>query len=421
MKNQHLTVQTKAWSGARRCWSGSARRRGCGKYLARHADSVVIVLFVPSRASNDFFYGFPVVFLSVLAACSRCFGYLVLSATQDLHHVLVVALMFTADRPWRRCVGKQTRAAPELELRDVVWSDESFSQLREQPNHQSTRICWGQPYLAIVLAHVFLAIFSACTALPPKPSVERRVRFSAHFLSTLLLVENMVIFSRVPLSFSVSLPRIWLSRTSKIDALDDDETPLRFTASQTDTTRGVMVSGIMGTCDTAPSLHFVEPGLKLNAEEWIKVMDEYTVPNCTALMEPGRKFSLILDNAPSHASRIACEHYSTVLHGTVEFQPPCSPDLSSLGFFLWNELRVQLVQHPAPANPAELLALLTRVYHRTWAGSREMFEKIGNAWVRRLKACVAARGGFFEKRRHCRPHRTTQRHSAKKHFIRHVI
>ena len=126
------------------------------------------------------------------------------------------------------------------------------------------------------------------------------------------------------------------------------------------------------------------------------MMDEYIVPNCTALMEPGRKFLRILDNAPSHTSWLACEHYSTVLHGTVEFQPPCSPDLSPFDFFLWNELKVQLVQHPAPANPAELRALLTRVYHRTWAGSREVFEKIGNAWVRRLKACVAAKGGFFE-------------------------
>ena len=87
-----------------------------------------------------------------------------------------------------------------------------------------------------------------------------------------------------------------------------NETPLRFTASQTDTTRGVVVSGIICACDIAPSLHFVEPGLKLNAEERIKVMDEYNVPNCTALMEPGRISLLILDNAPSHASRLACEH-----------------------------------------------------------------------------------------------------------------
>ena len=101
----------------------------------------------------------------------------------------------------------------------------------------------------------------------------------------------------------------------------------------------------------------MEPGLKISSEEWINVMSEYNVPNCAALMERGSKF---------------------------------------LHFFLWNELKTQLVQHPALANPAELRALLTRVYHRTWAGSREMFEKIGNAWVRRLKACVAAKGGFLE-------------------------
>ena len=47
-------------------------------------------------------------------------------------------------------------------------------------------------------------------------------------------------------------------------------------------------------------------------------------------MEPGRIFLLILDNASSQA----CEHYKTVLHGTVEFQPPCSPHLPSLQIFL---------------------------------------------------------------------------------------
>ena len=68
-----------------------------------------------------------------------------------------------------------------------------------------------------------------------------------------------------------------------------------------------MVSGIMGALDIPPGLHFVEPGLKINGEEWIKVMDEYIAPNCAALMEPRRKFYLILDNAPSHACRLACD------------------------------------------------------------------------------------------------------------------
>ena len=38
-------------------------------------------------------------------------------------------------------------------------------------------------------------------------------------------------------------------------------------------------------------------------------------------------------------------------------------------------------------------ALLTRVYPRTWTGSRWMFGNMG--WVRRLKACVAAAEGVF--------------------------
>ena len=125
-----------------------------------------------------------------------------------------------------------------------------------------------------------------------------------HIFEHFSVCGNMVIFSPVPLRSSVSLPRIWLSRsTSKTDA-----TMTRHRCDsrrQTATTRGVVVSGIICSCDIAPSLHFVEPGLELNAEEWIKVRTSTFVPNCTAFVEPGRKFLLILDNAPSHASRLA--------------------------------------------------------------------------------------------------------------------
>ena len=116
------------------------------------------------------------------------------------------------------------------------------------------------------------------------------------------------------LVFSFSPPRIWLSRsTSETDALGDDETPLRLTALKTATTRGVMVFGIMDALDIAPTLHFVEPGLKVNGEVWIKVMDENLTPNCNALMELEHKFFLLIDNAPSHACRLVCEHYKTVV------------------------------------------------------------------------------------------------------------
>ena len=91
-----------------------------------------------------------------------------------------------------------------------------------------------------------------------------------------------------------------------------------------------MVSGIVGVLDIAPTLHFVEPGVKINGEEWIKVMEENNVPNSAALMELGRKLLLLPDNAPSHTCKLACDQNKTVLHGTVPLQPPCCPDLSPL-------------------------------------------------------------------------------------------
>ena len=77
-------------------------------------------------------------------------------------------------------------------------------------------------------------------------------------------------------------------------------------------------------------------------------MDEYIVPKCAALMERRCEFLLILDNAPSHAPRLACEHYKTVLRGTVEFQPLCSPDLSPNPFLVERD---QNTARSAPANP----------------------------------------------------------------------
>ena len=124
-------------------------------------------------------------------------------------------------------------------------------------------------------------------------------------MSSTVLSMNETFFSALfQWLFVVFVSKIWLSRsTSKPSALDDDDTPLRLTASQTATTRGVMVSSIMGALDSAPTSHFVEPGLKVNGEKWIKVMEAHSVPRCTGLMEPGRNFLLILDNAPSRACR----------------------------------------------------------------------------------------------------------------------
>ena len=69
------------------------------------------------------------------------------------------------------------------------------------------------------------------------------------------------------------------------------------------------------------------------------------------------------------------------------------------------------------ANPSELRALMTCVYHRT-------LSRWCNAWVRRLKASVAAKGGFLNSDLET-SHRAAQRHSAKHvidtHLTLHVL
>ena len=102
----------------------------------------------------------------------------------------------------------------------------------------------------------------------------------------------------------------------------------------------------------------------------------------------------------------------------VKFQPPCSPDLSPLDFFLWNELKTQLVHHPALANPAELRALSTRVYHGTWTGGRWMFEKIGAAWVRTLKVGWPPKADFWST--DMADHIVPLKDTAQKHVTEHV-
>ena len=131
-----------------------------------------------------------------------------------------------------------------------------------------------------------------------------------------------------------------------IDALDH-ETPLRLTA----TTRGVMVSGTVGALGIAPTLHFVELGLKISGEEWIKVMDEYIASKCTALVEPGRSFY-----CTRTARRRTLPGWFTTLQDSFARHSRVSTALLSISIILFL-CKTQLALYPTLANPAELWAL----------------------------------------------------------------
>ena len=103
--------------------------------------------------------------------------------------------------------------------------------------------------------------------------------------------------------------------------------------------------------------------------------------------------NIALDNAPSHACRLACDHHSIVLHGTVEFQPPYSPDLSSLDFSSQNELKTQLcLVSNSTENCGHFLAACITERGQTAVGCSRKWARLGSAsWRLALPPM-----GFFE-------------------------
>ena len=125
VKNQHLTVLNKppgvVHVDAAAAWRDEeAVERHLARH-ARHADSVAIVLLVPSRTSNSFPFGF-LWFLAVSLAVFFVvvFAILVLSTTHlsaiscDVLHVLALSHVHVSSPI--ETTGGQTPAAPESDL-----------------------------------------------------------------------------------------------------------------------------------------------------------------------------------------------------------------------------------------------------------------------------------------------------------------
>ena len=122
-------------------------------------------------------------------------------------------------------------------------------------------------------------------------------------------------------------------------------------------------------------------------------MEFYVLPAAGSL---SADYTVILDNAPSHACRVAKAFYDGLGKTTtggprIVMQPPHSPDLSPLDFFVFNEVKREL---PVVRTIAELRVQAVLAWNRTRA--KAGVAKLGQEFRRRLQACIDARGGHFE-------------------------
>ncbi|KAK6033461.1 hypothetical protein OSTOST_00313, partial [Ostertagia ostertagi] len=109
-------------------------------------------------------------------------------------------------------------------------------------------------------------------------------------------------------------------------------------SSRSTSQRGLMVwTGASWNGKT--ELLFVEPGLKINADYYIRQLRDDILPSCSSLYRDGR-FVLQQDRAPAHAARKTLAFLDSV---GVEYlkkteYPSALPDLNPLDYRVWAEL-----------------------------------------------------------------------------------
>ena len=65
----------------------------------------------------------------------------------------------------------------------------------------------------------------------------------------------------------------------------------------------IMVAGMVSASGgLVNNLYFVEPGCKVDSVEWCQIMQNWMLP--AALASTPRPFCCIVDNAPSHSSKM---------------------------------------------------------------------------------------------------------------------
>ena len=139
----------------------------------------------------------------------------------------------------RRSTGQRSKLHVDIVCFSVTFFFEPPNHLAPQSNHKDTRICWStlMPHV-----HGFSTVHTCAT----------RLASACHSLGFGCRAQH--------------------------------QRPMRLTSTQEATTRGFMVSRIMGATNIAATSCFVETSLKINCEEWTRVVCQYMVPNSADLM-----------------------------------------------------------------------------------------------------------------------------------------
>lgn len=146
-------------------------------------------------------------------------------------------------------------------------------------------------------------------------------------------------------------------------------------------------------------LHFVEPGVKVNADYYSNtLLRQGLIPDCVQLF-PDRNFIFQQDSAPSHTARLTVHFLQeqNIPFWGKEVWPAKSPDLNPMDYRVWALLE-QKVYETVKQYPS--IESLKAALVRAWESLNESTIRkciIGDKGFRkRLEAVVAQNGGHVE-------------------------
>ena len=155
----------------------------------------------------------------------------------------------------------------------------------------------------------------------------------------------------------------------------------------------VMVLGVVGSDGQKCPLYFFKEGMRMKAEDYIKVLKTHVLPWLKKAYPRGN-YVFQQDGARPHTANKTREWLKANFADfwDKDLWPPNSPDLNPLDYGIWGEM-----DRVACATPHSSVQTLTASIKKAWKDlSPNYVEKTCAAFRRRLEAVIEADGGHIE-------------------------
>lgn len=189
--------------------------------------------------------------------------------------------------------------------------------------------------------------------------------------------------------------RLWLpSKYTKLEQSKDPGVADALKNKRKQNNPGIMVSATI--CSKAlSSPHFVEAGVKINSESYCETLQDHILPVGYSWFPEG-SWHYAHDGAPAHCSRKTKTFIATIAEDVELLDwPSSSPDINPLDYGMWSTIERRLGKEE-PATTGWEMRLKAKIRAAFDSITAEDTKRIVEAWPKRLKAVVEAKGDHIE-------------------------